>query len=63
MSEQPSPQPEPDPHLRAALEEEQQLLDRAIQAAQAQHLMNRCIELNAAARRSGAVDQEEPDPS
>lgn len=53
MPEQPPhAQHEIDPHLQAALNEEQALLDQAVQAAQAQHLMNRCVQLNAQARRA-----------
>lgn len=61
MSDQPDPapdQPERDPHLEAALAEEQALLDRAMELAQAraqaQHLFDRAVRLNAAARRTAA---------
>ena len=49
---EPRPEAKPDPHIQAAYEEEQALLDRAVQQAQAQHLMSRCVTLNAEARRA-----------
>lgn len=55
MTNTPEANHQPDPHLQAAIEEEQQLLDRAVLAAQAQHLMNRAVELNTQLRRANAA--------
>lgn len=59
----PQPQPEQDPHLEAAAAEEQALMDRAMQIAQAQYLFDRVVRLNAQARRlaqSESADGSQP---
>ena len=38
--------PPPDPYTQQAMAEEQRLLDEAVQKAQLQHLLDRCMELS-----------------
>lgn len=51
---------QPEPHVTAAIETEQQLLAEHMQRAQAEYLLNRCITLAAEInRRDAAAAQKE----
>lgn len=51
-------EPQVDPYMQQAMAEEQRLLDEAVQQAQLQHLMNRCMGLSVEVARLRAEKKD-----